>query len=380
MAKSIKTMDIRFCHPADKKRKWHKDGKPLRSLTYAPWFEYEFMDHQIVCLPFCRLHNVSSKKLRYSKKWGLDWTIPARAGVCFRRDGGWTIDEFDDIDLFFSKLNDCFVDRVEKGLPGEVARALRHQLEQWTKAGMQKDAFKFDILCSRKWYRDRHSVSSPFMTFSPDDDEFTTSGKNSPHDLGIAGDDTGNPPAPLKEAAEMPLSEHDAAKKALHRADLANQPCTLTLAQTRAVLDCLRRESQASASGSLTSTKDSTARLEFLVLLGDYAGRLWKCLRKASVALKDELPDRVGAFYERLIVEGKYGRGAYADTLLACVNYLRESGMDVDEETARLAIQIYTERHEACHTAGNPNIAGDLQELGSLKRRVYMPLMASSKT
>ncbi|GAQ10707.1 hypothetical protein ALT_8028 [Aspergillus lentulus] len=208
------------------------------------------------------------------------------------------------------------------------------------------------------------SSTSPFVTPGPDDDEFTTSGKNSPHDLGIAGDDTGNPPAPAEEAAEMPLPDHRAAKEALHRADLANKPCTLTLAQTRAVLDCLRRESQASASGSLTSTKGSTARLEFLVHLGDYAGRLWKCLRKASIALKDELPDRVGAFNERLIVEGKYGRGAYADTLLACVNYLRQHGMDVDEETARLAIQIYTERNEACHAeVGNPNIAGNSRAL-----------------
>ncbi|KAF7178678.1 hypothetical protein CNMCM7691_007492 [Aspergillus felis] len=216
------------------------------------------------------------------------------------------------------------------------------------------------------YYRSSESSSSsPFVTFSPDDDEFTTSGKNSPHDLGIAGDDTGNPPAPSEEAAEMPLPDHDAAKKALHRADLANKPCTLTLAQTRAVLDCLRRESQASASGSLTSTKGSTARLEFLVLLGDYAGRLWKCLRKASIALKDDLPDRVGAFNERLIVEGKYGRGAYGDALLACVNYLRQHDMDVDEETARLAIQIYTERNEACHAeVGNPNIAGNSRALG----------------
>ncbi|KAF4248928.1 hypothetical protein CNMCM8980_004775 [Aspergillus fumigatiaffinis] len=158
-----------------------------------------------------------------------------------------------------------------------------------------------------------------------------------------------NPSAPSEEAAEMPLPDHDAAKEALHRADLANQPCTLTLAQTRAVLDCLRRESQASASGSLTSTKGSTARLAFLVRLGDYAGRLWKCLRKASITLKDELPDRVGAFKKMLDVEGKYGDGEYGATLRACVNYLRQHGMDVDEETARLAIQIYTERNEACH-------------------------------
>jgi hypothetical protein len=168
------------------------------------------------------------------------------------------------------------------------------------------------------------------VTFGHDDYELSTSGKNSPHDLGIAGNDTGNPSAPSEEAAEMPLPDHDAAKEALHRADLANQPCTLTLAQTRAVLDCLRRESQASASGSLTSTKGSTARLAFLVRLGDYAGRLWKCLRKASITLKDELPDRVGAFKKMLDVEGKYGDGEYGATLRACVNYLRQHGMDVD--------------------------------------------------
>ena len=159
MAKSIRTMDIHLLHAADKGRKWHKQGKPLRSLTYAPRFDYEFMDHQIVSLPFCRLQNVSSKKLRHSKKCGRvrDWTILSDTGAYFRDDGDRTAYEFDDIDLFFSKLNRCFIDRVEKRLPGGIARALRHQLEQWTKAGMQKDAFKFDILCSRKWYRHRHS-------------------------------------------------------------------------------------------------------------------------------------------------------------------------------------------------------------------------------
>jgi hypothetical protein len=59
------------------------------------------------------------------------------------------------------------------------------------------------------------------------------------------------------------------------------------------------------------------------------------------------------------VSRGQYGRDDYGDTLLACVNYLREHGMDVDEEMARLAIQIYTERNEACHTVGNPSIAGD---------------------
>jgi hypothetical protein len=107
------------------------------------------------------------------------------------------------------------------------------------------------------------------VTFDPDDDEFTTSGKNSPHDLGIAGDDTGNPSAPSEEAAEMPLPDHDAAKEALHRADLANQPCSLTLVQTRAVLDCLRRESHASASGSLTSTKGSTSLYALGIMRAD---------------------------------------------------------------------------------------------------------------
>jgi hypothetical protein len=162
MAKSIKTVDIHFRHAADKRRKWHKQGKPLRSLTYAPWFEYEFMDHQIATLPFCRLHNVSSKTLYYSKTCAraLDWTIPARAGVCYRRDGDQTIDEFDDIDLFFSKLNDCFVYRVENGLPGEAARELRYQLERWVKAGMQKDTVKFDIYCWSGGRRNQHSICS----------------------------------------------------------------------------------------------------------------------------------------------------------------------------------------------------------------------------
>ncbi|GIJ83791.1 hypothetical protein Asppvi_002621 [Aspergillus pseudoviridinutans] len=154
-------------------------------------------------------------------------------------------------------------------------------------------------------------------------------------------------------ALPLPLSSYPPVSKIMNLAQAAERPYTLTLAQTRAVLEWLRRESQASASGSLTSTKGSTARLVFLVLLGDYASRLWKCLRKASIALKDDLPDRVGAFQKMLIVEAKYGDGEYRATLLACVNYLREHVMDVDDRMARLAIQIYTERNEACHTAGN---------------------------
>lgn len=154
MAKSIRTMDIHFLS-ADKRRKWHKHGKPLRSLTYAPWFHYQFMDHQIISLPFCRLQNVSSKTMRCSKK--IDWTKPSVAGVYFPDDGDRTDYVFDDIDLFFSKLNKCFIDRIEKRLPGKIARALRHQLKKWLKAGKQKDAFKFDILCSRKWFWCLHS-------------------------------------------------------------------------------------------------------------------------------------------------------------------------------------------------------------------------------
>jgi hypothetical protein len=141
MAQSIRTMDIRLLS-ADTSRKWHKHGKPLRSLTYAPWFDYEFMDHQIICLPFRRLHNVSSMTI-YSRR--LDWMIPSDAGVYFTDYGDRTDYVFDDIDLFFSKLNQCFIDRIEKGLPGETARQLRYQLKVWVKAGMQKDAVKFDI-------------------------------------------------------------------------------------------------------------------------------------------------------------------------------------------------------------------------------------------
>jgi hypothetical protein len=162
MAKSITTMAIHLLHAADKRRKWHKQGKPLRSLTYTPWFDYEFMDHQIVFLPFFRLQNVSSTTLRYSKNCARsrDWTIPSDAGVYFRDDGDRTAYEFDDINLFFSKLNKCFVDRVEKRLPGETARELRHQLERWVKVGMQKDAIKFDIFCWHGRHRNQHSVCS----------------------------------------------------------------------------------------------------------------------------------------------------------------------------------------------------------------------------
>lgn len=132
-------------------------------------------------------------------------------------------------------------------------------------------------------------------------------------------------------------------------------------------LDCLVGEPEASASSSLTSDEDSTAQLRFLLLLGDYAGRLWKCLRKASVALKDDLPDRVGELQERLIVEDRLGVGPgqpYGNTLGACVNHLREAGLDVTPEMARLAILIYTERNEVCHRkVGNPNIAGNSRAL-----------------
>jgi hypothetical protein len=65
-----------------------------------------------------------------------------------------------------------------------------------------------------------------------------------------------------------------------------------------------------------------------------------------------------------LDVESKYGVGEYGATLRACVDYLRQHGMDVDEETARLAIQIYTERNAACHAeVGNPDIAGNSRAL-----------------
>lgn len=47
-------------------------------------------------------------------------------------------------------------------------------------------------------------------------------------------------------------------------------------------------------------------------------------------------------------------------------HYLRQAGMDVDDEMARLAIRIYTERNEVSHAeVGNLNITRDLQALST---------------
>ncbi|KAJ6035988.1 hypothetical protein N7540_000267 [Penicillium herquei] len=73
----------------------------------------------------------------------------------------------------------------------------------------------------------------------------------------------------------------------------------------------------------LTKLLKLTRRLCVTILLGDYAGHIWKCLRQASQLGETHLPDSVVAAANVLRLEEKHG-GETLDALEAAVTTLLE--------------------------------------------------------
>jgi hypothetical protein len=138
----------------------------------------------------------------------------------------------------------------------------------------------------------------------------------------------------------------------------------LTAANVSAILNGLQPPVEQSSTPSSADSMDLEYSLDFLILLGDYAGRLWKCLRKSAVILDLDLPDRVGTLRD-FLRDDRDMDGLWTLDLQHCVDYMREEGCQVTLEMARLAIDIYAARNEACHAKiGDPSIAHDRRLLG----------------
>ncbi|KAE8364682.1 hypothetical protein BDV27DRAFT_157630 [Aspergillus caelatus] len=169
-----------------------------------------------------------------------------------------------------------------------------------------------------------------------------------------AGDILGDTPTPAESSSGSPpasVSSLDVILTLLGDAEYEGRSCDLDEVQVKRLLEHLRPTPQPDSGGSspaISASHGDPVQLEFLCRVGDYAGRLWNCLRKAADASNLSLPDRVGTFHDNLTrVDGQYGAGDDTETLVGCVNYLRSKGLDVDVPMARLAIAIYTERNTA---------------------------------
>jgi hypothetical protein len=102
--------------------------------------------------------------------------------------------------------------------------------------------------------------------------------------------------------------------------------------------------------------------LEAYCLLGDFAGRVFKHLRKGASELHRSLPGRVGELSRILKEEDQQSDGStpYTSTLVTTVKYLSDGGMKLNLDMARLAIDAYCARNEVCHSeAGRLERAGD---------------------
>ncbi|GJP96739.1 major facilitator superfamily protein [Aspergillus niger] len=93
-------------------------------------------------------------------------------------------------------------------------------------------------------------------------------------------------------------------------------------------------------------------RQDFLLEYGHYAGRVWDCLVKASVALRLQITLSVVQFRDKLTQgesnDSSSGRQYWIRLLERCVEYLREQGLDIDLDMAKLAILVYSKRDLLC--------------------------------
>ncbi|KAF9887311.1 hypothetical protein FE257_010306 [Aspergillus nanangensis] len=90
---------------------------------------------------------------------------------------------------------------------------------------------------------------------------------------------------------------------------------------------------------------------QMLHRLGDYAGRLWYCLRKACHP-DYVIDERVVLFRDKLTEESKDSLSSEQHSIKALsesVDFLQTRGYDVDLEMAKLAILVYSKRNVICH-------------------------------
>ncbi|PYH93824.1 hypothetical protein BO71DRAFT_430555 [Aspergillus ellipticus CBS 707.79] len=86
---------------------------------------------------------------------------------------------------------------------------------------------------------------------------------------------------------------------------------------------------------------EQVKRHQFLLELGDYLGRVWNCLVKASKAKRTEITSRVVKLPDKLTEESRdssKGDKPKANALDGCVRYLQDKGFDIDFDMAKIAI------------------------------------------
>ncbi|KAJ5203777.1 uncharacterized protein N7498_004656 [Penicillium cinerascens] len=113
---------------------------------------------------------------------------------------------------------------------------------------------------------------------------------------------------------------------------------------------------------------EKTARqLRFHLQFGDYAGRIWNCLRSASRLASKPLPDSLRTVTERLESPALDG-GQTLKTLRECIEILKGGGVqvDVNVEMAKVAIGMYATRNLLCHVDNKTRKKASKEDLDAL--------------
>lgn len=204
-------------------------------------------------------------------------------------------------------------------------------------------------------------------TFGKDSSDFlrlksfskAPSSKNEDQDESLGSGCTESDGSP--SAASEPSIHNDPFEIAANDSDDSLSAVTehrLTSEQADAVPVAIVRSKDSTAEPEANKTLDELRQIRYWHLLGDYAGRFWKSLRKAARAINQKLPDSVVVMRENLVVEGHTGPGPWTETIDGCLKYLRQDGYTVDLDMARLAIDIYADRNLTCHSkVGSREIA-----------------------
>lgn len=112
----------------------------------------------------------------------------------------------------------------------------------------------------------------------------------------------------------------------------------------------------------LEKLEKAARRLRVSLRFGDYAGRIWNCLRLASQRTNHALPSSVVAAAEHIDCKDPADGGKTLRAVQESVSELVKDRVGLSEETAKAAIRVYAARNLICHA--------DNRTPGSLRRDI----------
>ena len=115
---------------------------------------------------------------------------------------------------------------------------------------------------------------------------------------------------------------------------------------------------------NLDKLEGMVRRLVVLLRFGDYAGRIWNCVRLASPRTNHALSVSLATVSQRL----QSGECETVEAVEASVNEPVKGGLNLSAETAKAAIILYADRNLVCHadTEGPGSLCKDPEALDKL--------------